>query len=134
MILTQFQGQSQISKIWNTGFCFLVVCDCWLTHISLMQWQDFVLLLIHWRSHFGRFSGKTSSKGTNLSKPLNIVKIISLHTENSEGESSLNRSRQFSFINVFICLSGTVIQKKIRARKQRTDIEKYSLENRSITE
>jgi hypothetical protein len=112
MILTQFQGQSQISKIWNMGFCFLVVCDCWLTHINLMQWQDFVLLLINWRSHFGSFSGKMSSKGTSLSKPFNTSKIIWLHTEYSDGEIALNRSRQFAFINEFIWLSGTITQKK----------------------
>ena len=29
------------------GFCFLVVYDCWLIHINLMQWQDFVLLLVY---------------------------------------------------------------------------------------
>jgi len=46
----------------------------------------------------------------------------------------LNRSLQFSFTNAFICVSGTIIQKKIRPRKGRTDIGKYPFVNRSISD
>jgi hypothetical protein len=38
--------------------------------------------------------------------------MIWLHTENSDGEREVNRSLQLSFINAFICLSGTITQKK----------------------
>jgi len=46
----------------------------------------------------------------------------------------LNRSLQLSFINAFICVSGTIIQKKIRARKRKKDIGKYPFVNRSISD